>query len=168
MLLFEVWLLPHYAGPIVAVAFILSLQGWRRLRAWRWHTRRSGLFLARATMLLSFLSVVTSTAQLVRPGSDGLIYAADGLRLFKMERTQVIAELEKQPGNDLVFVHYSPQHKLGNEWVYNAADIDNSPIVWARIMTPQEDAQLPKYFGSRKIWRLDADENPPRLTRLNR
>jgi hypothetical protein len=165
-LLLEVWLLPHYVAPMVGVAFIISLQGWRRLRAWRWHGRPVGLFLARSTMILSFLSLATSTAQLVRPDSDGLVYAPEGMRDFARMRSRVTAQLESRPGGDLVLVQYAPRHPAGSEWVYNAADIDAAAIIWSRAMSPREDAQLMQRFRGRNIWRLEADANPPFLRRV--
>ena len=65
---------------------------------------------------------------------------------FAEERASVIKELEDIGGRHLVFVRYSPDHNLHQEWVYNGADIDASKIVWARELSPEEDQKLISYF----------------------
>ena len=47
--------------------------------------------------------------------------------------------------------------------MYNAADIDESKIVWARDMGDVDNEELLQYFHDRQVWRLDADQSPPRL-----
>jgi hypothetical protein len=61
-------------------------------------------------------------------------------------------------------VRYGENHDCYAEWVYNEADIDGAPVVWAREMDPTNDARIIRYFADRKIWLLEADAAPPRLT----
>jgi hypothetical protein len=51
---------------------------------------------------------------------------------FGTERARVEADLKQLPGKQLVIVRNSTRHNPLDEWVYNAADIDVSEIVWAR------------------------------------
>jgi hypothetical protein len=67
------------------------------------------------------------------------------------------------PGQDLVFVRYDTGHSPHEEWVYNGADIDTRPIVWARELGPQADAGIRRYFQGRKAWVVLVDAHPPRL-----
>lgn len=82
-------------------------------------------------------------------------------------RISVSGQLSRVTGKQLVFVHYSPRHTF-NEWVHNAADIDNSRIVWARDLGAEENEKLRGYYPDRTAWMLEPDVHPPRLTRLAR
>ena len=73
-------------------------------------------------------------------------------------RETIAAELRTKGGRQLVFVRYD--HYTGSEYVYNDADIDASPIVWARDMGPEKNAELLHYFRSRKAWLLDVAATP--------
>jgi hypothetical protein len=66
-------------------------------------------------------------------------------------------------GKDLVIVTYGPSHEMFEEWVYNGADLEGAPILWARDTGAESNGELIEYYAGRHIWRLFADENPPRL-----
>src|SRR6185437_2110367 len=80
-----------------------------------------------------------------------------------LERARVSRELENLPGPQLAIVAYAPHHLL-NDWVYNAADIDTSKVVWARQMDPASDRELLRHYKDRRAWLIEPDSNPPRLT----
>ena len=81
-------------------------------------------------------------------------------------RIAVRSQLDKASGRHLVFVRYGPQHQF-REWVHNAADIDNSRIVWARDLGAEENEKLRSYYPDRIVWLLEPDARPSRLTRLS-
>jgi hypothetical protein len=83
-------------------------------------------------------------------------------------RIEVNRRLAQLPGQLLVFVHYSPRHIYQNEWVWNEADIDNSRIVFARDLGPEEDEKLIRYYPNRKVWLLEPDEPVPQLSSYRR
>jgi len=56
-----------------------------------------------------------------------------------------------------VLVRYAPEHNNHAEWIYNAADIDAEPIVWAADMDAAENARLLAYFKGRRVWLLEPD-----------
>jgi hypothetical protein len=164
-ILVEVWLLPHYTTALVPLGLVLSVSGLRAVRSWRWHGRHCGLFLMRATVILSFLSVVSSYAQLADPQSEGIVYSSPGSRQFAAARQSLLEKLSVRPGRHLVIVRYRPEHNNTQEWVFNAADIMNAKVAWARAMNPRQDRELADYFRQRDhaIWLLDADAKPPHL-----
>jgi hypothetical protein len=73
------------------------------------------------------------------------------------QRARIVSQLEGTPGDHLVIVRYSPNHDVHQEWVYNAADIDHSKIVWARHIPGVDLKPLLDYFHNRRIWTLEPD-----------
>jgi hypothetical protein len=75
-------------------------------------------------------------------------------------RNLIERTLSKLPKDDLVIVSYSDEYPTTEEWVYNASDIDASPVVWARDMGTEQNAKLLEYFANRKVWRwhLEIDD----------
>ena len=80
-----------------------------------------------------------------------------------IEKRNVRQRLYQVSGDDLVFVRYDPSHNFHHEWVYNGADIDHQPIVWAREIDAASDERLRNYFDKRHAWVVFADETPARL-----
>lgn len=162
----EIFFAPHYAAPAAALLFVLLLQSIRYLRVWRWRGRRTGLFLARSILPICFavlLILACAPAQFRKQGLDfGQYYFIPNLT----PRDLLNQRLSSTAGEHLVVVRYNSAHDPLNdeEWVYNAADIDHSKIVWARDMGTQQNQRLLRYFSQRKIWLAEPDVNPPRLT----
>ncbi len=75
-----------------------------------------------------------------------------------------LQSLQKQSGRHLILVRYAPEHDPQNEWVYNRADIDASPIVWAREMGLRQDRDFLEYFHDWRVWLWEPDQSPPKLS----
>lgn len=144
--LLAAWFLPHYAAPLLATVFALTIQGLRHLRKWEYRGRPIGVGLSRAVVI----SVV-----LFAP------FPRMDLSLQLASRARIAAQLEKMPGKHLVIVHYSREHSVHKEWVYNRADIDGAKIVWARDIPGVDPVPLLNYFHSRHVWVVDADSRSP-------
>jgi hypothetical protein len=80
------------------------------------------------------------------------------------ERARVEAELKRFEGKQLAIVRYSPDHYGFDEWVYNDADIDRSKVIWAREMDAANDSDLIRYYKDRKVWLVEPDTRPVRLS----
>jgi len=65
-------------------------------------------------------------------------------------------------------VRYATQHIFQDEWVYNAADVDGSRIVWARDLGPEENQKLLRYYPGRVVLLLEPDFRQPRLSEYKR
>ncbi|SRR6266478_7801332 len=147
------WFQPHYGAPLTATTFILIAQGFRHIRLWRFHARPIGASLVRAAALVALLLAPFHRYH-VQP------FPAVDLR------ARIAAQIESNPGNDLVIVRYSPNHNPHEEWVYNRADIDCAKIVWAREIPGVSMQPLLNYFRGRNIWLVEPDENPPKVSRM--
>ncbi len=147
------WAWAHYcapAAPLLILLFIGSLvEIWKR-------TRNVPMF--RFAILL-----IIPVFHLTWCVSTYDIYSKLAKNGWAKDRVAIEQQLLSQPGLDLVLVRYTEKHNPNAEWVYNNADIDAAPVVWAREMSSQRRGQLIDYFKNRKIWILDADLRPPRL-----
>ena len=76
----------------------------------------------------------------------------------------MLHQLEVTGDRHLVLVRYFPLHNWHEEWVYNAADIDAAPVVWARDMGDEGNRDLLRYFNNRRVWLAEPDQRPPRIT----
>jgi len=147
--------LPHYLAPITALVFLRLAQSLKRAWSWRTAGRPAGMALAILVVASMALPLPHEAVTPFPPRPDVVA--------FGRARKSMLDELTRQPGNHLVLVRYGSNHDVQKEWVYNAADVDHSRVVWAQEMVPEEDAELLRYYNGRRVWRLDADANPPRL-----
>jgi len=159
--------MPHYVAPITCVILALVLQAMRRIRS-----HPSGLLVARAVPLICALMLVLRVGAIplrlplppAWPGAGPPTWCSPAPE--NVARAKLVAELSGYPGQQLAIVRYGPHHDvLFHEWVYNEATIDRAKVVWARDMGPAQNKELVDYFPDRHFWLVEADENPPRLSR---
>jgi hypothetical protein len=153
----ETWTLPHYVAPATGLIYLLLIQCLRHLRLWRWRGRPIGVALVRVIPTIACAMIVLRVAAAAAHAQIEPAWPRGNL-----DRVAITSQLEAAPGRHLVIVSYGPHHDVDWEWVYNAADIDNAKIVWARAMGPQDD-ELLRYFYDRKVWHLNGDDSPARL-----
>jgi hypothetical protein len=152
-LLASAYIHAHYFAPITALIYAILVQAARHLRLWRAGSRPVGVFLVRALpcmCIAMFLVQLSWTA--TSPSTD-------------RPKTRVEHFLEGQPGRQLAIVRYETTHKLASEWVYNAADIDASRVVWARDMNAPDNRPLLDYYKDRTVWLVEPDQTPPKVSR---
>ena len=156
---------PHYAAPMTAALFGVVVQGARHLDTARGISPRFARFLVGAVPLICFGTVAMRAAA---PALFTMDYASHSWCCAgpgNVARVTMERRLQVAAPRNLVIVRYGPNHLVSNEWVYNDADIDRSPVVWAREMTPEEDRRLVSYFAGRPVWLVQPDLSPPGITR---
>ncbi len=159
-LLQTIWMLPHYASPVVGLIFVVVVQGMRHLRLWRWRGLWPGRIVLSCLMVVYFL--VLPTAMFVNQSRPG--YSPWALhQRWGWQREKMLTALESSEGRDLVIVSYGTDEWHGPEWVYNGARIDDAEVVWARDIDPQQNGRLFDYYPDRRRWLLEADVQPCRL-----
>jgi hypothetical protein len=141
----------HYLAPAIALLFAVTLQG---LRVAATHPALPRRF-ARA---LPALVLIAASVGLVR----NVVVAARRTRLesgrtLGDRRAAVLAQLSAEPGRQLVFVRYGPDHVVHDEWVANGADLASEPVLFVRDRGG-DDARLLAAFPGRRAWLLFADE----------
>ena len=183
------WAFPHYFAPVACLVVFLQVEGLRRIWNWRSGPDRSRppsrnerrrmertvsepvavhrwrnfvLVLPLACMISLGVRVVAR-----RYGWEEDIHGPDRQALlmhdWSLHRADLQRWLDEQPSQQLVFVRYSPRHKVNFEWVYNHADLIHSHVVWARDLGADHDRLLLDYFPERTAWIIDADLKDPKL-----
>ena len=162
----------HYASPMTGPFLALAVIGLHGLRSLEWRGRPLGLFLSRT------LPLACAAVLLVPAGGviSGRLRVSEGKRTLPMylswccmladrtERSRTESELLGMPDRDLVLVRYTADYSVFDDWVYNDANIDRSPIVLALDLGTERNRQLLEYFKDRKVWTVElSPTKPPRL-----
>ncbi len=158
----ETWTMPHYFAPATGLLYIVVVQCMRHLRFWRWRGQAVVAAMVRmvpitcVAMIVLRVAAAAANTPVEPPWPRG-----------DMHRAAIVRTLNQTPGQHLVIVRYGSsatgEHDLNREWVYNAADIDASKIIWARDMGESKNGELIRYFKSREVWVVNEDDTPPRL-----
>jgi hypothetical protein len=165
-----IFLIPHYLAPFTAAFYALGLQAMRHLRAWKPEGKPGGLALVRLLVTICIamagLRAFAEPLHLIPPEWPGGIWINSwvGPGRFGGERARIEARLEQLPGSQLAIVRYSPVHEPMDEWVYNAADIDSSKVIWAREMDAANNLDLIRYYKDRRVWLVQPDAQPAKVS----
>lgn len=164
------YLLVHYLAAVTCLFLLISLIGLRQIGRLRIRGTAAGADITRMLILLC--------------GAEFLLWYS--IHLFEdhhaplallqyetwdainhrnpQKRITAARDIAAQPGQLLVFVHYSPQHIFQEEWVWNTADIDTSRVVFARDLGLKEDTELMQYYSGRRVLWFEPDADPPGLS----
>jgi len=145
-----VWSNAHYAAPVTCVVILFYLQALRHLRVMKWQGWRWGTVLARTSVLLL---LADTTSALVQKQCDTFYWTCQG----DASRATIQHKLEALPGKHLVMVRYGDDHNIHDDWVFNGAEIDSAKVIWAREISPEQDAKFFDYFRDREIWLATPD-----------
>jgi hypothetical protein len=156
----------HYSAALTAAVYALLLQALRSMRLWRPNGQPTGRFLVRAVLIICFVLLpLRAAAPLLHIQlSPTVIHTWYSTDFHNIDRARLLGDLEKNQEKQLVIVRYRPDHEILEEWVYNGADIDGSKVVWARDMGGAKNRELIDYFKDRRVWLVQPDEKPVRVT----
>ncbi len=154
------WFMPHYAAPAFCAFIILVVQAFRYLRRCEFAGRPMGIGWTRVIALCALFMIPSCILDNMASPGDRLCLSY----VYDWRRANMVSKLSSIPGDHLVIVRYSPAHNPLHEWVYNAADIDRSKIVWAREIPGVDLAPLLAYYPNRQVWLVDPDSLPPVLS----
>jgi hypothetical protein len=144
---------PHYIAPLTGILILLPTWGLSALWHWKLQDKPIGRAIVCGVMASVLCIPAFSRSRILETPPD-----------WRLKRAEVVRQLERQAGRDLVLVSYSERHNSHDEWVFNRADIPNADIVWARSMTKADNDALIAAYPNRMIWLLEPDAEPPKLT----
>ena len=149
---------PHYVAAISTLLVLVAVRGLERLNRVR--------FLAPCILLICGVHFLFWYAVHALGGSPLPVTEYETWNYVNPpdpeQRRSLNSELEKMPGQQLVFVRYSPVHRF-DEWIHNDAEIDRAKVVWAADLGEGENQKLFHYFPHRTVWLLEPDKVPRRL-----
>ena len=143
--LMEKLFMPHYLAPVCGAWVVVAAAGTEACGEWR----RAGRVVVLVVLAVAFARCaadIVAAASTAREAPHGI-----------NARPRLIADLQRQGGRHLVIVRYTPTHNIHEEWVNNDADIDGSPVVWARDMGAEKNRELLDYYKDRHVWLLEPD-----------
>jgi hypothetical protein len=155
---FYPYFFPHYLAAVACLFVLFSVQGLSVLGV---RARSYVALLSGASFVFWFgLHLFGDNDLLAVSAYQSWNYLNSG---DPQGRAAVTDELAHAPGQQLVFVRYSPSHRF-EEWIHNAAEIDSAQTVWADDLGTEENGKLIDYYPKRKAWLLEPDAHPPSLT----
>jgi len=140
------YLLPHYFALYTVIFVFLAVQGLRLFREYCWRGIPAGVLL----LVFTGSGAVLASLDVVGPFATPVAQAG--------ERDRIASAVTERRGRHLLLVRYDANHSFYDEWIYNRADIDRAPIVWARYLTAAENQRLIRYFADRTVWVVDGRE----------
>ena len=154
----------HYIAALTCLFVLIGVVGLERLSRWNPAGRAHSAVSLRGAFRLLVRAPLLPRQRALR--CDDAVRNLGRHQSWRSRRTHrdPPATRTPQPGQQLVFVRYWPQHQF-QEWVHNAADIDGARIVWARDLGPDENQKLLRYYPNRTAWLLQPDARPPLLAR---
>jgi hypothetical protein len=154
-LLVEQWpLQAQYPAPALGAVLLVVIYGLRL--AWTWQPRGVplGPMLVRSAVLIVFGLAVASAGKRILNPYDVL---AHQFLPTHIDRARLVSQLERIPGQHLLFVRHEPWDAGAVCWIYNDPDLNRSRIIWAHDMGDAENEKLIRLYPNRKVWMVDKD-----------
>jgi hypothetical protein len=154
----ETFQFEHYAAPTWA-AFALMIAVWAK-RAWNLQIRDQPVGVALVLLVLASPAIVVLTSQVQRTSA---LFSGDSKKMlpgsdWPNRRAALIERLSARETCQLVIVRYpAPYWNFGEEWVYNAADIDGQQVIFAHDLGMEQNRALLNYYSDRTVLLLTFD-----------
>src|SRR5262249_33041294 len=71
-------------------------------------------------------------------------------------RAKMVSDLCSEGGKHLVILRHGRHFNPHQEWVYNGADLETAPVVWARELDSRAAGRLLDHCRDRTAWLLNA------------
>ncbi|MCS6953542.1 MAG: hypothetical protein RMK57_02970 [Bryobacterales bacterium] len=139
-----VYFFPHYVAPYAPVMLLLLTLGLSQLPTGLWPRAGAGLVLASFAVVGGIIDPLVRNAP-VRAFTEGLNYNAN-------LRAEVQRRIAATGGRHVIVVRYTKDHDFHYEWVYNLAEVDASPVIWARYIDREALDELTTYYRGRCFW----------------
>jgi hypothetical protein len=153
------WAVPQYVSPLIPIAIFIGCS------VSRGFIKRVGLSLRISNRPIRLEYAAFAFVLLLNTlGVLSIAYArsarSEGWEVSWAEkRVEIIRQLESHPQQDLVFVRYPANFDIVNsEWVFNDADIENTPVLWVRWGTTELNQRVTSAYPNRKVWLLQFNE----------
>jgi hypothetical protein len=166
---FYAYFFPQYVGALASVFILISILSLQRLAEVKVRDWPGGETAARWLLILSGAQFLFWYGIQTQPDERILramvpYESADAVNFGDPDgRIAINRRLAAEPGGQLVFVRYFSSHGY-KEWIHNAANIDKANVVWALDLGRTENDKLKSYFPDRKVWLMEPDAMPPRLS----
>lgn len=148
---------PQYVAALTCVFVLMSVEGLRRLNG----APRTYIAVTCAASFVFWFGIYAS--------GDKDLWSMNDLQSWyylnrgdPQGRQDIQRKLLQSPGQQLVFVRYSPAHQF-SEWIHNDANIDRAQTVWANDLGSTENEKLIRYYPTRTVWLLEPDAHPVSL-----
>jgi hypothetical protein len=149
---------PHYIAAYSCVIFFLIIRGMMVLFQWSFRGKAVGRLVVLFLMLGGFMMGLQIVPM------EPILGLSSSARQVGF-REQISERLMGLGGRHVVFVRYGANHSFHDEWVYNAADVDASRIVWCRAMGSTDDVEVTRYYKDRQMWVVNVDSDAARVSR---
>lgn len=138
------YFMPTYVAPLSALWMLLVVDAIRLLRV---ACRRKAVLRWLVPSLLAY-SVFHVGLAIQRQRA-----IAVGIAAWSHERSRIERDLSAAGSKHLILVSYSDDYGHA-EWVYNAADLAEHPVVWAHDLGRDENEALLRHYFDRTVWYL--------------
>jgi uncharacterized protein (TIGR03437 family) len=146
---------PHYAAPLCGLILLFVVYGMRYLRVLAFRARAGGALVFRMLLLAIGVSALcTAAGGLLQPWHVSATFTP---------RSQVLEQLQARGGKHLVLVRYSPNHEFHYGVVFNDADLEQAPVLWAHQLDKASNHALIAHYPDREVWLFNPDETPVTL-----